>query len=163
MYYTSYTKLINPYYYSWNLPFKMKSQPFQCLNHYRNYANLSRGVLQMVHSTEAASMWRNVIWFIVPKPWSRYWRIKEQRTRDRYKDPGIISLARSRRICWLGYVLCWEKTSLVFQAMKYTPWGRRPLGRPWLHCKDQVDNMRTFLDRNTSGNEATDPLRFEMP
>jgi hypothetical protein len=39
MYYSSYTKFINAYYYSWNLLFQMNPQP-QCLKYYRSYANL---------------------------------------------------------------------------------------------------------------------------
>ena len=58
------------------------------------------------------------------------------------KDLDIIAMSRCR-IQWLGHVLHREKTSLIFQVMNNTPRRRKPVDRPELCWKDQVNNLHT--------------------
>ena len=79
-----------------------------------------------------------LIWEIFLAPFNTWRILKNRELWERYKDSDINALSIGRKIRWVEHVLGRGNNSLVFQAMKSTSRGRRPLNR--LRWKDQVYN-----------------------
>ena len=47
-----------------------------------------------------------------------------------YRSPNIVTVIKSRRLRWAGYVARMEEGRSAFKILTGKPTGKRPLGRP---------------------------------
>ncbi|XP_054276782.1 trichohyalin-like [Macrosteles quadrilineatus] len=67
------------------------------------------------------------------------WRIRKNRElRELYKEPDIVAIVKIRRLRWAGHVERREEESMLKKIANGQPRGTRPLGRPNLRWRDQV-------------------------
>uniref|UniRef100_A0A1B6HHE4 Endonuclease-reverse transcriptase n=1 Tax=Homalodisca liturata TaxID=320908 RepID=A0A1B6HHE4_9HEMI len=74
------------------------------------------------------------------------WRIRKNRElREIYQDPDVIALIRSKRMRWMGHVARRGKDKMIKKVWRGEPEGVRPLGRPRMRWRDQVEkDLRTI-------------------
>jgi len=59
------------------------------------------------------------------------WRkLHNEELSDLYSLPNIVRLVNSRRMRWVGHVVCMEQGRGVYRVLVGKPEGKRPLGRP---------------------------------
>jgi hypothetical protein len=59
------------------------------------------------------------------------WRkLHNEELRDLYSSPSIISIIKSRRMRWAGYVARMREKRDAYRLLVGKPEGKRPLGRP---------------------------------
>jgi len=59
------------------------------------------------------------------------WRkLHNEELNDLYSSPIIIPVIKSRRIRWVGHVLCMGESRGVYGVLVGKPQGKKPLGRP---------------------------------
>ena len=66
-----------------------------------------------------------------------------------YRSPNIVSVIKSRRLKWAGYVARIEEGRSTFKILKGTLTGRRPLGRPSRRWEDNIRTHLKEIDINT--------------
>ena len=55
-----------------------------------------------------------------------------------YRSPNIVRVIKSRRLRWAGHAARMEDGRSAFKILLGKPAGKRPLGRPWRICKDNI-------------------------
>jgi hypothetical protein len=55
-----------------------------------------------------------------------------------YSSPNIVRLIKSRRMKWVGHVVCIGEGRGVYRVLVGRPEGKRPLGRPRCRWEDNV-------------------------
>ena len=80
---------------------------------------------------------------MVPKPTFKYV----------YLSPNIVRVIKSRRLRWAGHVARMEEGRSVFKSLTGKPKEKRPLGRPWRRCED---NIRMDLEIGISAGNWVD-------
>jgi hypothetical protein len=48
-----------------------------------------------------------------------------------YSSPNIVWVIKSRRIRWVGHVVCMGEEKGMYRVLVGKPLGKRPLRRPW--------------------------------
>ncbi|KDR12742.1 hypothetical protein L798_12539 [Zootermopsis nevadensis] len=67
------------------------------------------------------------------------WRkLHNDELKNLYSSPSIVRVIRSRRMRWVGHVMCMDGTRDVHQVLVWKPVGKRPLGRPRRRWEDNL-------------------------
>jgi hypothetical protein len=69
-------------------------------------------------------------------------RLHNEKLRDLYSSPSIITIIKSRRMRWAGHVARMGEKRNAYRLVVGKPEGERPLGRP---RRRLVDNIRMDL------------------
>jgi len=57
---------------------------------------------------------------------------------DLYCSPNIVQVIKSRRMRWVGHVVCMGEGRGMYRVLVGKPEGKRPLGRPRHRWEDNV-------------------------
>jgi hypothetical protein len=55
-----------------------------------------------------------------------------------YSSPNIVMVIKSRRMRWVGHVARMGEGRGVYRTLVGRPERKRPLGRPWRRCEDNI-------------------------
>jgi len=68
--------------------------------------------------------------------------LHNEELKDLYSSPNIMRVIKSKRMRWVGQVVCMGEEKGVYRFLLRKPEGRRPLGRP---KRRWVDNIKMDL------------------
>ena len=67
------------------------------------------------------------------------WRkLHNEELSDLYSSPHIVRVVKSRRMRWVGHVVCMGEGRGVHKVLVGKPEGKRPLGRPGCRWEDNI-------------------------
>ena len=71
------------------------------------------------------------------------WRkLHNKQLMDLYSLPNIVRVVKSRRMRWVGHVVCMGEGRGVHRVLVGKPEGKRPLGRPRRRWEDIKMDLR---------------------
>jgi hypothetical protein len=69
----------------------------------------------------------------------REWRkLHNEELNDQYTSPNIVWVIKSRRMRWVGRVVCMGERRGIYSVLVGKPERKRPLGRPWHRWEDNI-------------------------
>jgi hypothetical protein len=74
---------------------------------------------------------------------TREWRkLHNEELSDLHSSPNIVQVIKVRRMRWAGHVARMGERGGVYRVLMGKPGGKRPLGRPRLGWKDNINIFR---------------------
>ena len=82
-----------------------------------------------------------------------------------YSSPNIIRNLKSRRLRWVGHVVCMEKSKNAYRVLVGKPESKRPLGRPRCRWGDNIKmDLREgqLVSYNRTGCKNDDRIQWAL-